>query len=378
MRTFLFGVAAIAMITAPVAAQAGAVGSETAPGANAMQRFAPVAGAPADYKLDFTVWDTALNWFVLSMGKSLRVYQVRPTETTGSRGLKGHDSPYRLEGNRVAFSLLPADVKQALTDYRRDLEQLPDQVPLTRLPRNEQLAYWINLHNVAAIEQLALAYPLSQPRQLKIGGTGLPFDKAPVVTVAGVPLSLNDIRTRIVYPNWSDPKVMYGFWTGEIGGPSISRIAYTGTNVGELLDVSAREFVNSLRATERRGDTLAVSRYFLEAQPFYFTNFEADLRRHLQQYTNPEVAGMIGKTSRIQAVIEEPDIADLSKGEIDTAYNALIIDDEVPSIRLDGTVARLMRERSEKLKEIWQQNGRQGRVIFQDVGEAAKPVEAVK
>lgn len=377
MRALSLSVAALAILGAPVAAQAQASPAASVR-ADEFSQFAPTQAGQADYTLDYSVWDTALNWFVLTMGKSLREFSSSPQATSGSRMVHGHDSPYRLEGNRVAFSMMPDEVKQSLTEYRRDLEQLPAEVPLTKLSRNEQLAYWINLHNVAMIEQLALAYPVSSPYDLRVGAEKAQLDEAKILTVAGVRMSPKDIRTRIVYPHWQDPKVMYGFWRGDIGGPSINRTAYTAANVGELLDLQAREFVNSLRGTENRGNTLHVSSHFLEARPFYFTNWEADLRGHLRKYSNPEVMAAIDRTAMIQASLQERDVADLSKGERDPQFSNLVVNDDYPGVKIDGTVARLMSERSQKLEKIWKENGRQGRVIFQDVGQAEKPVETVQ
>ncbi len=377
MRGFVLGAAALAAVGTPLAVQAQGAGAQVAQ-ADAFAQFAPGEAGSNAAKLDFGIWDTALQWFVLTMGRSLREFSSRPQPTSGTHLVHGHDSAYRLEGNRVAFSMMSDEIKQSLTDYRRDLEQLPQQVPLTRLARNEQLAYWINLHNVAMIEQLALNYPVASPTQLKLGDAKVPLDEAKIVTVNGVRMSPKDIRTRIVYPNWRDPKVFYGFWRGDIGSPSINRSAYTATNLGELLDLSAREFVNSLRGTEGRGGTLHVSRHYEEARPFYFRDWDADLRRHLRRYGNTEVLAAIDKTAAVRASIEETDIADLSKGERDPQYSQLVVNDEYPGVKIDGAVARLMAEREQKLEKVWRENGRKGRVIFQDVDEAPKPVETVE
>jgi hypothetical protein len=283
----------------------------------------------------------------------------------------GHDSRYRLEGNRVAFSLMTDQGRRELSEYRRELELLPDTVPLTRLSRNEQLAYWINLHNVAVIEQIALAYPLATPSKLRVDG--LPLDEAPFITVAGVRMSPRDIRTRIVYPNWQDPKVIYGFWHGDIGGPSISREAFDGSNVGQVLDDVASEFVGSLRGVQRSGDTLLVSRLYLEARPFYFSDWPRDLRAHLLKFSSAEVTGLINATRAVDAQIEETDIADLSKGEREPNYGELVINGVQPGIGVDGAVARLLRERQDKLEEIYRRDGPRGQVI---VGQGEVPKEA--
>jgi len=367
---------ALAALVALGATASASAQDSAAPAARAedFARFVPRSDTVAT-RLDFGYWDTALHWFVLRMGRSLRESEPQPDKLTGSHMIFGHDSRYRLEGNRVAFSLMTDDGRRELSEYRRELEQLPDSVPLTRLGRNEQLAYWINLHNVAVIEQIALAYPLSTPANLRIAG--VPLDEAPFITVAGVHMSPRDIRTRIVYPNWHDPRVIYGFWHGDIGGPSISRQAYDGANVGQLLDDAASEFVGSLRGVQRSGNTLLVSRLFLEARPFYFPDWPRDLRAHLLKYSGPEVAGLINGTQEIDARIEETDIADLSKGEREPNYTELVINGEQTGIGVDGAIARLLRERQDKLEEIHRRDGPRGQVIVGQ-GEPAKAPETVQ
>lgn len=349
----------------------------TAPSTGEFARFVP-SDDTVTTRLDFSNWTKALNWFVLRMGRSLREYEPQPDKQLGTRFTYGHDSAYRLEGNRVAFSLMPDDVRQSLTDYRRELESLPDQVPLVRLSRNEQLAYWINLHNVAMIEQLAIAYPLKKPSLFKPAGSDVPLDETRFITVSGVTMSPKDIRTKIVYPNWRDPKVIYGFWHGDIGGPSIARDAFTAANVGEALDYGALEFVNSLRGTQKSGDTLLVSELYREARPFFFRDWPRDLRAHIGKYAEPEVASLLSSTSRLDARLAETDIADLSKGEREPQLTNLVQGDEYPGIDSEPAVARLLKERRDKLDRFYRNRPREGTVtVAQGEGEA-KPPEVVK
>ena len=170
--------------------------------------------------------------------------------------------------NSVAFSYLTPEIRAALTEYRQDLERIGTERDITSLPRNEQLAFWLNLHNVAVIEAIAGQYPITEV----VDETDIHDRK--LVTIDGVALSPRDIREGIVYPNWRDPKVIYGFWHGTIGGPSIQRIAYTGGNVDALLSLSAEEFVNSLRGVEKAFGTMRVSPLYREAS-IYFADEEA-------------------------------------------------------------------------------------------------------
>tara|TARA_B100000678_G_C18189641_1_gene494759 strand:+ start:301 stop:1470 length:1170 start_codon:yes stop_codon:yes gene_type:complete len=311
-RLLVLSVSALAVISTPVLANADMAQAISSSGESEFSRFEPEERA-GNTRLDWSFYDEALDWFVLYMGPSLRQRAPSTQPIVGTHIRYGHDSGYRMEGNRVAFEYLEGDKITALTEYRRSLEQIGTELDLARLPRNEQLAFWLNLHNVAMIEQIALAYPVGSPQNIRIDG--VPLDEARFITVAGVAMSPRDIRTRIVYPNWRDPRVIYGFFRGDIGGPSIQELAYTGRNVDMLLGISADEFVNSLRGTQARGDRLRVSTIYEEARPFYFSGGAGDLRAHLAAHAQDDVADLLTKTTNVSMDVSEHDIADLSNGE---------------------------------------------------------------
>ncbi|MEQ8410152.1 MAG: DUF547 domain-containing protein [Erythrobacter sp.] len=315
--------------------------------------------------IDYSIWTEAMKNLVVSMGPSLREGAGRPDPSFGTRRQYGHVSRYRLEGSRLMFSFLDDEVIDSFTEYRRDLEATADKVDIQKLSRNEQLAYWINLHNVAVTEQIAKQWPVRQPREMEVDGVKL--DEAKFITVEGIALSPRDIRENIVYPNWRDPKVIYGFWRGEIGGPSIQREAFNAENVARLLEKSAREFVNSLRGTEKAGDTLEVSELYREAAPFYFSDFERDLRAHLREYAQPKVVAILDETDKLEASIREWDIADLAGGVREPTYqNIQNAQGDQVSSRIPQSMARLLAQRERKFEKIIRE-GRTGTVTFSNL-----------
>ncbi|GAB5349865.1 DUF547 domain-containing protein [Alteriqipengyuania sp. 357] len=319
-RTLSVALSMLALVVAidPTVSSAATMQASASATEAEFDRFAP-ARQTTNTRLDWSFYDKALDWFVLYMGPSLRKSAPRIQPIIGTRVRYGHESRYRMEGNRVAFEYIEEDELSALAEYRRGLEQIGTELNLSTLPRNEQLSYWLNLHNVAMIEQIARAYPVGEPRDIRIDG--VPLDEARFITVDGVAMSPQDIRTKIVYPNWRDPRVIYGFFRGEIGGPSIQEMAFTGRNVDMLLDVAADEFVNSLRGTQARGDSLHVSTIYDEARGFYFRQWPTDLRTHLLALAEGDVGEMVGRTDAIEADIREHDIADLSNGEKARAWS---------------------------------------------------------
>ncbi len=154
-------------------------GSSTEP----LQQFPP-SFPSLDKRIEYSHWDEALRFMVIPMGPSVREGAPRVDPRTGSRRIYGHQSRYRLEGNRVAFSFLKDKQRTAVSQYRADLERIGSEIDLTRLSRNEQLAFWLNLHNVAVIEALAGIYPISEPSDGKFGPNRASLDDAELVTIA--------------------------------------------------------------------------------------------------------------------------------------------------------------------------------------------------
>lgn len=380
--TRLFTSAALLALACGAPAVAAANDAPAVPfaGAPAMQadggfaKFAPSPGA-RETRLDWTAWGRALNWFVLNMGPSLREGAPKVEPNIGSRFTWGHTSRYRLEGNKIAFDMLEDKQRASLTEYRLDLQRIGSELDLARLPRNEQLAFWINLHNVAVIEQLALDYPVMSPSKVEPEGFDEPLDDAKFITVAGTAMSPKDIRTKIVFPNWSDPRVIYGFFRGDIGGPSIAKSPYTGSNIASELADNAGEFVNALRGVDKSGDTIQVSRIYDEARPFYFPDFNADLRAHLASYAEVDVTAILASTSRVNASIYETDIADLSKGEREPVYQITEHCERAPTgeqrcarpdPRVNGAARRFVQERADKVEKLVDQ-GLIGTVIIRQL-----------
>lgn len=367
------GLAALAFGTPVAQAETGEVIAPASPAAiapvePAFARFAPRERLNAQ-QIDYAAWSEAMNYIVFPMGRSLRETASRPEPGMGTRRIYGHDSIYRLEGNRVMFGFFTEELRQMVADYRAELEQAGTQLDIAALPRNEQLAFWINLHNVAMIEQIARAWPIRQPRDIQIGG--VPIDQARFITVAGVQMSPHDIRHQIVYRHWKDPKVIYGFWRGDIGGPSIASDAYSGANVGTMLERNAREFVNSLRGVQENGGKLQVSAIYGEARPHFFADWPTALRTHLASFAEEDVQGLLKETTAAEAVIYEADIADLEGGVREPTYSLVTTTssdgiERAQSFRIPQGIARLLSERATKAERL-QREARTGRVIFNPV-----------
>ncbi len=314
--------------------------------------------------LEYDVWDELLKEMVFYSGPSLRKTAPRPANFTGTRVAHGHTSSYRLEGNKIVFESMEEEFAGIVGSYAQDLVDIANRLDIASLPRNEQLAFWLNLHNALAIKSIADVYPRSKPSTAK-GPDGLPFHDSKRVTIRGVALSLRDIREGIVYANWKNPNVIYGFFHGDIGGPSIQRAAFTGGNVGGLLEFIGDEYANSMRGYHSANRTARVSKLYKDAAPWFFPDFDADVRRHLISLQRPEVAKDLRKTAGpVRVLAYETSIADLTRGE--PMYNS-------PSqVQTNGSqlarplIQQALREQAEKFREL-RKRGQGGTVIIEDI-----------
>lgn len=347
----------IAQVEPAVATSSPDTGGEARP--NSFAIFTP-SSAPVRHKITYDIWDYALQQMVVWMGPSLRKRPYIFQQDAAQRRIRaGHNSRFRNEGSLVAFSRMGQKAISSFTEYRQELEEVADTLDVTSLPRNEQLAFWLNLHNVAMVEQIATHWPVRQPRSLLIDG--VPLNESRFITVRGVSMSLRDIHENIVYANWRDPKVIYGFWLGEIGSPSLERVAFTGGNVSSLLAVKAEEYINSLRACEKRGDTLYISTLYEDVGRFFFSDFDDDVRAHMTEFANEDVAKLIERTQQTKPSIREWDIADMSGGRRDS----IAVERARPGF--SAGMGEVLLQRRRKFEQLKKEELPTGRVYFTEI-----------
>lgn len=318
-------------------------------------------------RIDYSVYDEALRLMTYYAGPSLRKRAGRPDPMYGSRITVGHVSAFRLEGNKIFFSQFDQETKDSMTEFRKSIEEIGNKVDLTTLPRDEQLAYWINLHNVIVIEQIAQNYPVTEPYRIKVGPNKNYLHEAKIVTIKGVPLSLQDIRVNIVYRYWQDPRVIYGFFRGDLGSPNIQGSAYTRNNIKELLNRGGKEFVNSLRGVRGGAGQINISPIYEEARPFYFSNWPDDLKAHLLTFAQDDVKALLAKDLPYHVTRYETRVADLAGGQIRSQLSPIESSDKAyEQSRLPVGMVRMMREFNDKQLDLKLRFGPRGRVIIED------------
>ena len=290
--------------------------TESAEAASSVTAIAAFEPHPSGTRttIDYTIVNDFLEAAVINLGPSTRKLAGQPRNPTNTRIKIGHQSRLRLEGNKIPFSQFDRDTRAAVGEYAQSLVAIGNSIDITKLSKNEQLAYWFNLHNMLVIAELAKEYPVRNPRRLNVDG--VPLHDAKLATINGVPLSLRDIRVGIVYAYWDDPRVIYGFFHGDLASPSIRDDAWDPRFLNRDLGRNAKEFVNSLRGIDKRGsDILLISSLYDEARDTLFPKWPSDLQDHLLDYADPEVAELVQTRNQIDFALYEERIADLAGGQ---------------------------------------------------------------
>jgi len=162
--------------------------------------------------------------------------------------------------NLVAYDGITSLDKNRLTSFLKYMTG----IKIDLYNRKEQEAYWINLYNALTIATVLKHYPLKSILDIKISGwlKPGPWD-AKLITVEGVPLSLNDIENRILRPIWNDQRIHYALNCASMSCPNLQKIPFTASNLNIMLNKAARDYINNHRGTEIKNNKLIVSSLYV-------------------------------------------------------------------------------------------------------------------
>ena len=284
-------------------------GSANATVSEPFQRFDPSSENTINYK-ELTKW---LKTVVMDIGPSDRSV-ARTRASIGTLIAPGISKRSAYEGNRVFFENFVGndEALQVLKGIRENLERIPGEVPLETFTRDEQLAYWLNLYNITLLNEVVAVYPKRDLEDLLTGEDSILTKK--LVTVSGIPLSLNDIQFTILKENYdNNPLIIYGLYQGIIGGPNIRPFAFSGNTVYRALTNNAVEFVNSNRGVNRDGSRNEVHKVssLYDRNRVFFPDFNADLYSHLMKYLEGNVRKELKYEKTLSTVINDWTVTDL-------------------------------------------------------------------
>ena len=200
--------------------------------------------------------------------------------------------------NLVDYTRLKQDGLEVLKKY---IDRM-SSIRVDSLNRNEQLAYWINLYNALTVYTVAQYYPISSIQEIDIS-PGL-FNIGPwgatLISIADMPLSLDEIYNRIVRPIWNDPRTHYAINNATIGAANLSKQAFLGASIDRQLNEAAAEFINSPRGVQIIEGKLVVSKIY----DWYRDDFggtDKDVIAHLKQFARTSLQKVLQRINNIDS-----------------------------------------------------------------------------
>ncbi len=255
--------------------------------------------------------DYVLEKSVLMSGPPNRKKSKASSSGVNTR-LKNNFNPLTANaGNRLFYEEYKKDPEMAkvISRIRASLEAVPGEVNLNSLSKKEQIAYWLNLYNVVVIDEINKVYPLKNMEDFVTGPDGLLERK--IIRLEGQLLSLNDIQYGVLKEKYPDDLlILYGFYQGYIGSPSIRKHAYTGSNLYRSLQFNANDFINSNRGTYPDGKEFRVAAYYTRNKA-YFPDFENDLKAHLREYLREKDLDDLDKANTLIANLDDWSVTDI-------------------------------------------------------------------
>ena len=194
--------------------------------------------------------------------------------------------------NRFDYAALKASAEDTakLADY---LAHLQARDPRT-YAKAEQKAYWINFYNALTVQVVVNAYPVDSIRDIHESWIPLsgPWDDVHA-QVAGQELTLNNIEHGILRPIWRDNRIHYAVNCASYGCPNQSPAVFTAANTEELLDASARAYVNHPRGVDFVDDDFLVISSIYDWYVEDFGGNQTSALAHLIQYAEAGLAARL-------------------------------------------------------------------------------------
>jgi hypothetical protein len=192
--------------------------------------------------------------------------------------------------------LLGKYVKGGAVDYRGlkneegILDQYLDVLDQTNpdeLPRNEQLALYINAYNAYTLKLVLENYPVDSIKD--IGGWFKGPWKIRFCRIGGKTFTLDEIEHEIIRPRFKDPRVHFAVNCASKSCPPLISEPYQGSTLDQQLDANTRSFLNNPGKNRLEGNTLYVSKIFKwfgedfggDVVGFFLKYAEEDLKNRL-------------------------------------------------------------------------------------------------
>lgn len=195
--------------------------------------------------------------------------------------------------NNIDKNIHEFDYQQVTTEDKAQLTQYLMQLQNTdprEYNKNEQLAFWANLYNALTIDIVLKHFPIESIKDIGDGYTG-PWNKK-LITIAGQPLTLNNIEHGILRGIWKENRIHYVINCASIGCPDLPLIPLSGSSIEQQLEQAATRFINQPKGVHFIGNTLVASNIY-NSFSVDFGDTNQALIEHLNQYAAPALSAKL-------------------------------------------------------------------------------------
>lgn len=199
---------------------------------------------------------TGLNAQDYSALDKLLTKYVSPSGTVDYAGLKGN----KVELNNIYTSLTGVN-------------------PTSLATKDAQMAFWINLYNVATLKLIVDNYPLKSITDLD---KGKPWD-VKRISVAGKSYSLNDIENTKIR-TFKDPRIHFAVNCAAKSCPPLLNSAFTPDKLNAQLESQTKKFINNPKSGSLNSGKVVISKIF----DWYKEDF-GDVIAFINKYSSTKV-----------------------------------------------------------------------------------------
>ena len=147
-------------------------------------------------------------------------------------------------------------LKQNETKIKAYTSYLKQNSPEENWPKNDKLAYWINLYNASTVQLILENYPLKSIRDIPT-----PWDKK-FIDIKGTSHSLNDIENVIIRPQFKEPRIHFAVNCAAISCPKLLNEAFHPAILEQQLDNQTTFFVTNKSKNNLSENEVKISKIF--------------------------------------------------------------------------------------------------------------------
>jgi len=142
----------------------------------------------------------------------------------------------------IDYAPLATEAGQPGSDYSTLLKDLASFNPEALDNREDRMAFWINVYNIAAIKTLVDHYPVDSIRSRKINWLGLPWDRK-MIMVGGKEYSLGQIENDILLGTFKDLRIHFGINCASVSCVNLASESYQGNTLMNQLEEQGKQFL---------------------------------------------------------------------------------------------------------------------------------------